>query len=108
MPERILRGDAETKLVTQSRDLPCSPAGTAIRTFVRTKYTPSSFQSQAALLAELAEVGETGVGESPRGLCLISAAKGTCHPLGDETPRFPSTDSLRSGAPDAVGTSLSA
>src|ERR1700730_4550092 len=52
MLERVLGGDAGRKLVTQSRDLPCLPAGTAIRTFVRTEYTPTSFPSQAALFAD--------------------------------------------------------
>lgn len=64
MPEPILRGDAGRKLATQSRELPCSPAGRLIRTFVRKEYTPTSFQSQAALFAEFAEVGETGVGRN--------------------------------------------
>src|SRR5258707_10551033 len=77
MPERILRGDAETKLVTQSRDLPCSPAGTAIRTFVRTKYTPSSFQSQAALFAEFAEGGGgSGGGNHPQGSAPYGRQRG--------------------------------
>src|SRR2546428_11781195 len=52
MPEPILRGDAGRKLVTQWRELPCSPAGKLIRTFVRTEYTPTSFQSQAVIPAD--------------------------------------------------------
>jgi hypothetical protein len=48
--------------------------GTAIRTFVRTKYTPTSFQSQAALFAEFAEVGQTAVGGIIRGLCPYISA----------------------------------